>query len=160
MPWLSSQAGVAAAIQPARGEQHCPLCSQAQMQKLHRTAQGKRALTLRLKQLLATRSACAMDLWARVEEHLGAEAVQYYQRRVAPTTCQGRPDAPCSWHPTQSGAAAKVKPIQGVFRCPLCSAAQMQALHRTARGKQALTLRFRSTDVLQLWALVEAPPVH
>ncbi|CAE7399347.1 PIF1, partial [Symbiodinium pilosum] len=88
-------------------------------------------------------------------------AVQYYQRRVAPTTCQGRPGAPCSWHPTQNGAAAKVKPAHGVFRCPICSGAQMQALHQTAHGKRALTLRLkqllalRSTDVLQLWALVE-----
>ena len=38
--WHSSQAGVAAAIQPARGEQHCPLCSQAHAEATpHRTGQ-------------------------------------------------------------------------------------------------------------------------
>ena len=118
-------------------------------------------MALRLKQLLALRSCRAAELWALVEDHLGAEATLYYQCRVAPTTCQGRPEAPCSWHPAKSGAAARVKPNQGVFRCPLCSAAQMQALHRTARGKRALTLRFkqllafRATSTVQLWALVE-----
>ena len=61
----------------------CPLCSAAQMQALHRTPHGKRALTLRLKQLLALRATSAVQLWALVEEHLGTDALTYYQGRAS-----------------------------------------------------------------------------
>ena len=52
------------------------------MQVLHQTAHGKRALTLRLKQLLALRSTDVLQLWALVEEHLGSAALTYYQGRA------------------------------------------------------------------------------
>ena len=158
--WHTHQAGAAAGLQ--RGQHRCPLCCQAHMQALHGTTKGKHTLATRLKQLLALRSTSAPDLWSLVAKHLGAEARQYYERRLAPATCPGRPGAPCTWHTTQAGAAAKVKPLTGEFYCPLCSHTHMQALHGTARGKGAIALRLSQLLALQpqhaadVWACVEA----
>ena len=150
--WHTSQAGVAAAVHPARGEQNCPLCSQAQMQKLHRTAQGKRALTLRLKQLLAIRSSCARELWARVEEHLGAEAVKEYQRRARTPGCA----LFLAPHPERRRGQSESSSRCVALPRLLCSADASVASNST-RGKQALKqlLALRSTDVLRLCGLFE-----
>ena len=119
--WHTSQAGAAA--RPAAGKQRCPLCSQTQMQALHRTTRGKGALALRLKQLLALRSCRAAELWALVEDHLGAEAALYYRCRSASATCLGRADAPCSWHPRQERRCCQSEAEPGRVSLPplLCS---------------------------------------
>ncbi|CAE7470961.1 PIF1, partial [Symbiodinium pilosum] len=124
----------------------------AQMQKLHRTAQGKRALTLRLKQLLAIRSSCARELWARVEEHLGAEAVKEYQRRARTPGCA----LFLAPHPERRRGQSESSSRCVALPRLLCSADASVASNST-RGKQALKqlLALRSTDVLRLCGLFE-----